>query len=163
MLLPHPSKKQEKKKIRRIKQNCIKHSLLCYWVNFLHSRTVPEKKTGKAGFSTTSHRHSKLCWERPCSVWGSGRLPSCAAPQGLAGGRGAAVISQGSTRGGAGALLRQVFIVWWQVSQSCWWSGILEDTYTDLCSGFLSYPGGAGQVHSEVPLLIRPPKMKVAA
>lgn len=45
-----PVKKQEKKKIHRLKQNCTKHSLLYYEVNFIHSRIVTEKKTGKLVF-----------------------------------------------------------------------------------------------------------------
>lgn len=63
-----------------------------------------------------------------------------------------------SSRWVASTLLRRVFIVWWQVSQSCWWCGILEDTCTGLCSGSWSYPGGAGPARSAIPLLIQPPK-----
>lgn len=84
--------------------------------------------------------------------------PPCAA----AGCRRAGISSQLSKQARSEHSPWQVFTVWWQVSQSCWWSVTLEDRCTDLCLGFLSYPGGAGQVHNEVPLLIQPPKMKVA-
>lgn len=151
-------------------------------MNFIHSRAVREKNTGKLVFELTSTLQIVLgmptAWLEILSVE---NFPKGVRRLSWLGSACPGLLHQGSpiaelqlevevlpslpscaSRWVASTLPSLVFIVWWQVSQSCWWSVTLEDRYTDLCLGFLSYPGEAGQVRSEVPLLIQPPKMKVA-
>lgn len=49
MPLSHPVKSR-RKIIHRLQQNCTKHSLSCYQVNFNHSKTVTEKKRQASWF-----------------------------------------------------------------------------------------------------------------
>lgn len=107
-----PQQKAGKKNIiHRLKQNCIKHSLLCYHMNFIHSWTVTGKKTGKLVFRLSPMTLQivlgvptallEIVWQfapRVCSADSAvSTLGSCTGPaqhRALVRGRGAAVISQ---------------------------------------------------------------------
>lgn len=72
-----PVKSRKKKIIHRLKQNCIKHSLLCYHVNFIHSWTVAGKKTGKLVFKLSPIDTPNCAGSAHCFVRNtlSGKLP----------------------------------------------------------------------------------------